>query len=125
MTIFRAIGRAWDVAQETTAAVQAARAVLEAGGSPVGALRAFAAATDGQLDDQVVAELERGLRRVVEGLALTVQGMVVVATALNDPRVRATLERAITTAIDVGYAASGWRVTLERWLRENPPVGSE
>src|SRR5437762_13982123 len=108
------------VSRETEAALSAAVDVLAGGGSPGHAVRAFASATPGGLDDQVVAELEEGLQRILIGLELVVRGAVALGEALADPRVQRTLDQALSGAIDVGYRAAIVRNRLEGWLREGP-----
>lgn len=118
MGFFGAAMKAWDVASEAQAALAAARGVLADGGSPLKALRAFADATEGQLDDAVVAELEAGIRRAVAGLEVASRVALTVAESLADPRVRAALDMAIGAAIEAGYRAGAYRAKLRSWTEE-------
>lgn len=103
-------------AREGKAATDAGLAALEAGHGPLVALRAFAAQTGVTFDDAAAVELEAGLRKALEGLALVSRGCVTIAEALQDPRVRKTLDQAIDRAIDVGLRAGTWRALLRSWL---------
>ena len=118
MSFFSALGLAWQIAGDTPVAVIAARAAWATGKGPISALRSFARATEGQVDDEVLAELEAGLRRVLQGLALVVRGAVTLSQALADPRVRQALDQALAGAIEAGFYAGVARATLIRWLEE-------
>ena len=118
VSFFSALGLAWQIAGDTPGAVIAARAAWATGKGPISALRSFARATEGQVDDEVLAELEAGLRRVLQGLALVVRGAVTLSQALADPRVRQALDQALAGAIEAGFYAGVARATLIRWLEE-------
>ena len=111
---FGALQKAYHIARETDTALQAGRAVLEAGGSPLTALRAFSAATDGRLDDATVDTLERGVRKGIEVLERAAAGVAWVAA--HEEPIKRGVTKATTVAIDWGYQAGRWRYILKGWL---------
>ena len=117
MGLLGTIWRVWEVGQDATDAVQAARVVLEAGGSPMAALEAFSAQTDTGLDDAAVAELRTVLVQVVAALEIGVRVALALSTALADPRVARALTAGVRVAGDAGYRLIGWRATLARWMQ--------
>ena len=118
MSVFGSALRLWRLGRDVRGAADAATDTLAAGHGPLAALRTFADATEGKLDDAVVVELEVALRRGLVLLGHAVEALDVVARALADPSVRAGIERAIAATGDAGYRAAMWRVTLRRWLEE-------
>jgi hypothetical protein len=88
----------------------------------VRAVRAFAAATSTTFDDAAAAELEAYVRRAVVLFADVSRWCATTAEALQDPRVRQTLDAAIDGTITLGLRAGVWRVTLLGWLdpKETP-----
>lgn len=62
------LGAAWEaikLGREYSGAVDTAAAVLRDGGSVTSALRAFALATEGKLDDDLVEKLDTGIRQAI------------------------------------------------------------
>lgn len=126
------------VALETKTAAAAFLGELEAGRGPIAAVRAFAGATSGQLDDQVVVELEAIARKAVDALSVVVgvaADAVAVAERARPGVVRFTLgvqqaaarlaaidlprraDGVVGMVVDVGYRAGAWRAQLETWRR--------
>lgn len=116
MSFWAAAQRAYHVATETRGAVTAAQTTLAAGGSPFAALRAFADATEGTLDDATVAVLERGMRDGIVFLERATAGLAWVVA--HDQAVQATTQRVINAALDLGYQAGRLRALLRLWLEE-------
>lgn len=113
MSLVAALATVVRVGTEVRDATDAATATLAAGGSPVDALHAFAAASANQLDDEAVAVLDDALRR-----AITVCGAIVTAAAWvaeHEDDVRAAVDRTVGAVVAVGYAAGRWRRTLDAW----------
>ena len=100
---------------EVPEAIAAAEAVAAAGGSPLQFLRAFAEATQGRIDDTIVAELEVALTTGLDVLIAAATFCADGAQALRELRERRTLDQAVGMLIDAGYAIGEVRATLERW----------
>lgn len=117
MGIWTAIHTAYTVAQEATGATHAATGTLARGGSPLEALRAFAAQTDGKIDDAVVDELATALTTGIAWLAMIAQNAETTVSWLTEHRsaIVAVVDTGLGMAIDIGYRAACWRVKLETW----------
>lgn len=141
MSLWGALSTAWSVGRDVEGAAEAAGATLDAGGSPLDALRAFAAASENQLDDGAVEVLEDALRRTIAGLVtaadvtawlaeqgprvrgaldacLAVVRAVHASTAAvleHEAELRAAVERVVAVAGDLGYQAGRLRATLRAW----------
>lgn len=116
MSLLAQISTAMRVGREVAGAWNAAEAALDAGHGPLVALRAFAAASENQLDDEAVVVLEDALTQ-----ALTICGSVVdVAAALSThgPAAENSVQKIMGAVLDVGYAVGDWRHTLQRWRDE-------
>src|SRR5439155_13204057 len=101
--------------RESARGVAAAETVLQHGGSPLLALRAFAAATEGQLDDEALAALEVGLRSALVAADRVTAALAWVAS--EEP----ALDRLVSDVVDLGYRLGQWRATVRRWLDEDDP----
>lgn len=108
----------WNAAEDAQAGLAAARAVLEAGASPIGAVRAFATATGTTLDDVVLAELEVGLRLALGWAETVLIAAVAVSEAAADPRVKTALDQIAKTVGDDAYVLAVWRARVRVWLDE-------
>lgn len=113
MSLWGALSAAWSVGRDVEGAVAAARTTLAVGGSPVDALRAFAAASDNQLDDTAVTVLEDVLRKGIAACRAVVAATAWVAEHEDD--VRRVIDSTVSAAVSVGYAAGRWRRTLDAW----------
>jgi len=112
MGFWHALTTAWEVARESERAVAAAQAALP--GGPLKALQAFAAATDGQLDDEAAATLEAGLRRALELSRDAASALAWVAA--HEPEARRALDALVGAAVNAGYQAGHLHATLTEWL---------
>lgn len=121
MGLFASVLHILDVAQEGTAGVQAARAVLEAGGSPLAAFDAFAAATGTTLDDQAAAEVRAFLVLALQRSDDVLGVLLWVSEHLSDPQVKAQLDTAVRTLGDLGFHLVGLRSTVRQWLADPAP----
>lgn len=101
------------LAAELPEAVDAARVALDAGHGPLVALRAFAASTDGALDDAAVAEIERWLTRAVDGLDVVCAAGVWVSE--REPQIRSAVDAALAGVFGVAYYAAAWRERIRAW----------
>ena len=124
MGFWSAAATAWSLAVDLQDARDAAKDVLSKGGSPLQALRAFAQATDGQLDDKALEALEQGLSYSLRGLQTLIEEIGWVATHEDEIRaLLAFLTKNIDTllgkTIDLGWHAQGWRATLRMWSEED------
>lgn len=113
MSLVAAIATAVRVGTEVRDATDAATATLAAGGSPMDALHAFAAASANQLDDEAVAVLDDALRRAITACAAVVTAAAWIAEHEDD--VRRVVDATVTAVVNVGYAAGRWRQTLTAW----------
>jgi hypothetical protein len=86
MGLLNSIVTAWQVGSEVKGAVDAARAKLAAGAPLLHALDAFAAATDGKLDDTVVADLRLAARQALHGARVTAELLHQGVTWLDEHR---------------------------------------
>lgn len=105
------------VIAENAAAVQVARAELEATGNPIAAARAFAAATSTPLDDAAAAELVDGVRAALRALVVVTDVAGRVAVAASDERIDA----ARRVVVDVGFWCARQSHQLRTWL-DQPEV---
>lgn len=104
------------IAQESTAALHAARAALDAGRGPIAALRAFAAATDGALDDAAVAQLEAWLAQGVTALDAACAGAAWLAE--HEPQYRAGVEATLAATFGAAYQLAAWRHRVRGWMAD-------
>lgn len=110
MSLWSALTTAWTVAREGRQALDAAQETLAAGGTPFAALEAFAAATDGQLDDEAVETLRHALGQAIRGL----HGAALAAAWVAEHE--DALRAGVGTVVDLGWRAGQLRVVLEQWL---------
>lgn len=141
MSLWGALSTAWSVGRDVEGAVTAARTTLEVGGSPLDALRAFAAASENQLDDAATASLEDALRRALAGLrtaaevaawvgqqaprvGAAVDGVLVATRAVHDvtgrvlaaeAEIRVSADRVLGVVGELGYQAGRVRAQLTAW----------
>src|SRR5262245_36956301 len=92
-----------------------AAAERAAPGGPLAALRAFAGATEGQLDDQAAKVVEDGLEALVDALDVVTGAAADLADLFTDPSVRNAMERAAGAVTDLGYHAGRLRALLDGW----------
>lgn len=113
MGLFSAIGTALEYRQAWSAALDS----WDHGASPADCLDVFAGATQGQLDDQVVAELRRGLAMAIDTALQVAHGAAAVAGFLEQhrPAIVAGLDQAIGVAINVGWRARSLAAKMETW----------
>jgi hypothetical protein len=107
--------RAIQLADELPEAVGAARAMWDAGHGPVAAVRAFAAVTDGALDDAAVVQIEAWLATAIG--ALDTACAVGAFLAEHEPRFRSAIDATTATVFGWAYTAAATRDTLRRWQR--------
>jgi len=117
--LLAALWQALEVSRRETRALDAAIAAGKAGGSPLAVLRAFSAASGGQLEAWALAELEAGLRQAVTLLHQV--AIVAAASQWLAPEVRAVVDRLADGLLDAGYDAAGWAARLRTWLEEGTP----
>jgi hypothetical protein len=110
------------LADESAQAVTAARHTLAAGAGPLAALRAFAEATHGQLDDAAVAELDALARQTLRALDAACAAGAWLAAHESDGR--ATMDAAAVALFGAAYRAAAWRQQLRTWL-EAPTHSAE
>jgi len=123
MNILTATLAAYRAGSEVSGAWAAAEVRFREGKGPVAALRAFAAATGTNLDDEALAVLETALATTCRWLATGVTAAAWVAAHGDDARhvvetAGAALDAALGFAIEVGYTASHYRAQLEAWAVE-------
>jgi hypothetical protein len=108
-----AVHHALQVAEQIPAAVTAARLALDAGDGPIAALRAFAAATDGQVDDAMVRQIEGALRQAIAVL----EGACTMGARLSEaePAIRAAIDATLAAAFGMAYRAAALQDKLTRW----------
>lgn len=111
MSVLAALWEAAEAARADARGVDAAAAVLRAGGSPVRALDAFVEASGSRLGGEAAGELRRGLGLAVRGLYRGV--LAGEWLARQGPRLGAL-------AGELGWRAGSWRARVEGWLDDEP-----
>ena len=114
MSALRGVLALLRVGIEVPGAIAAAERALDNGKGPLGALRAFASATHGAIDDELVADLEAGLRSAIGTLEIVTDTLAELAGQRQ--AAQAVFDAILGVIIGVGYQAGALRWRLKGLL---------
>lgn len=123
MSFWASLRTAWRVADEYPDAVAAARSTIESGGSVTAAVRAFAAETSDEFDDEAARHLEAGLVVGIEYAQRAASALATVAARIESdvPPMLATAaanaDRIAATAANAGAVCVAIATRLEALKR--------
>ena len=110
MSALRGVLALLRVGIEVPGAIAAAERALDNGKGPLGALRAFASATHGAIDDELVADLEAGLRSAIGTLEIVTDTLAELAGQRQ--AAQAVVDAVLGAVVGVGYQAGRFKYLL-------------